>query len=458
MKTKKIFVLLIIAMLLVSLSSISVNADEGELVTIRVMAGENGDTSDYNTMITILGDAVQNINPQEHNMGWDIIANKDKVNAITSIDLSELNLSKYSYLKNFPNLLELNLSNKGLTEVPDLSELESLKSLNLSNNNLTDISPLASLTQLTGLDLSNNNISDISSITNLTKLLGLHIDNNNISDLSAIKNMIALIDFSASNNNISDLSPLSDFASLRSLFLSSNLISDISLIKDISVRSLDLSNNKISDISEVTFTKYETANFSNNNIIDGWKKLDLGNLVSAKQQTGNIETSELIVTLPDIFSRANLDHAIIETDNGEFSSDFSTLTFDGTKDEVTATINITGGMGTFDKSVITVHYKKATSTQPTTENNNKNNNTSTTENVNESNEKKSEDDTTIENNVPKVTLENVTTQETKNTEDNSTAKGRMPYTGVTRSITMAGLIVALIVLSIHTYYHNKKAE
>ena len=59
-------------------------------------------------------------------------------------------------------------------------------SLHLSNQNISDITPLTELTELRGLFLFDNNITDISPLSGLKKLNGLNLCNNKISDITPL--------------------------------------------------------------------------------------------------------------------------------------------------------------------------------------------------------------------------------------------------------------------------------
>jgi len=86
------------------------------------------------------------------------------------------------------NLTGLCISNKKLNKIPGLFHLrkefvKNLTSLNLSDNQLTDISSLAGLTSLTELWLVSNQLTDISSVKRLEKLRLLNLQKNPIAVL-----------------------------------------------------------------------------------------------------------------------------------------------------------------------------------------------------------------------------------------------------------------------------------
>ncbi len=94
--------------------------------------------------------------------------------------LSKLTVSQLKKIKS------LNCSNRGIKTATGLDRLTGLTSLDLSNNQISIIS-LMKNTKLTHLNLTNNNIKNLS-LSKLTKLTSLHIRNNRISALNVRKN------------------------------------------------------------------------------------------------------------------------------------------------------------------------------------------------------------------------------------------------------------------------------
>ena len=97
-------------------------------------------------------------------------------------------ISDVSPLAGLTSLMSLNLGSCYEIDVSTrpLSNLKSLTSLGLSNANVSDVSQLADLTALTRLTLSNNRIFDVSPLAGLTSLTTLNLDSNGISDLAPL--------------------------------------------------------------------------------------------------------------------------------------------------------------------------------------------------------------------------------------------------------------------------------
>ncbi len=89
-------------------------------------------------------------------------------------------------------VLDLSGKGAGSAALKDIEKLTELTSLKLSDNNISDISFLSSLKKLTSLDLSKNDISDISPLKKLTSLRTLHLDGNDIKDFSPLYKLDSL--------------------------------------------------------------------------------------------------------------------------------------------------------------------------------------------------------------------------------------------------------------------------
>ncbi|NVO11503.1 MAG: leucine-rich repeat domain-containing protein, partial [Bacteroidales bacterium] len=81
-----------------------------------------------------------------------------ELKGITSLDLSDNNLSDVSFLKELKGITSLDLSDNNLSDVSFLKELKGITSLDLRNNLLNDVSFLKELKGITSLDLSDNPI------------------------------------------------------------------------------------------------------------------------------------------------------------------------------------------------------------------------------------------------------------------------------------------------------------
>lgn len=84
---------------------------------------------------------------------------------------------------------EIRINYRGLKNISDLGFLKNLTTLCLSENEISDISVLSRLTKLKELDLDHNKIRDISALGGLRNLTRLNLDGNKIKDFSPIVNL-----------------------------------------------------------------------------------------------------------------------------------------------------------------------------------------------------------------------------------------------------------------------------
>ena len=103
-------------------------------------------------------------------------------------------------------------------------KLSTLTTLSLTDNQISDIKPLESLTNLASLSLDNNQISDIKPLESLTNLTWLVLDNNQIRDIKPLQSLTNLTLISLKNNQISDIKPLESLTNVIKLDLSGNPI------------------------------------------------------------------------------------------------------------------------------------------------------------------------------------------------------------------------------------------
>jgi len=94
-------------------------------------------------------------------------------------------LSRHS---NLSSLVSLSIKNNLISNVNsnNLASMTLLTTLDLSNNEITDVSPLAVLSALVSLKLQNNKFSDISSLNGLTAVKYLDLANNQITHISSL--------------------------------------------------------------------------------------------------------------------------------------------------------------------------------------------------------------------------------------------------------------------------------
>jgi len=172
---------------------------------------------------------------------------------VTSLDLShDESLTDISFIRHFPNLVELNLENTPLgNNYYPITCLYSLQSLKLSRLGLTAISPLKKLTDLIELDLSHGGMRRISPLLKLPHLERLNLFSCvNIRDIHLLANMKLLTHLNIALTTYDQpvyppLDFLSALLNLKSLNVSFNPIESLDPIGD-------LANLEILDISSCT--------------------------------------------------------------------------------------------------------------------------------------------------------------------------------------------------------------
>lgn len=118
---------------------------------------------------------------------------------VYEFDLWQQEYHDFTYISKLNRLTSLTLSGVEVTDLSFLSELTNLKELNLSQNLIGDVTPLQALTKLERLDLSFNGIKDISPLSVLQEVRSLSIGTNLISSIEAIRGMKKLESLSASS-------------------------------------------------------------------------------------------------------------------------------------------------------------------------------------------------------------------------------------------------------------------
>eukprot|EP00471_Norrisiella_sphaerica_P009269 CAMPEP_0184498478 /NCGR_PEP_ID=MMETSP0113_2-20130426/39096_1 /TAXON_ID=91329 /ORGANISM="Norrisiella sphaerica, Strain BC52" /LENGTH=1067 /DNA_ID=CAMNT_0026886005 /DNA_START=51 /DNA_END=3254 /DNA_ORIENTATION=+ len=152
---------------------------------------------------------------------------REYCNGVAELDASENKLVSQAFLKNFPELQEMNLSHNDIGDLEAQYFPIALKKCNLSYNKLPKTVGIGILVNLIELDLSHNDISDISHV-------------------GECKNLRKFI---VSSNRISSINGLSTLKKLRMLDLSQNKISSTAalhpLAHNIALTHLDLLNNPV---------------------------------------------------------------------------------------------------------------------------------------------------------------------------------------------------------------------
>lgn len=241
------------------------------------------------------------------------------VEEVTFFDATKKNIAVLTGIEHLGALTSLTLSDNQITDISPLRQLTHLVSLNLSNNQIRSIAPLidndglgagntvvllnnpliepvfatqipaleargvtirvdpvkvtfgdtnleaavrAALGQTSGeilttdvefltfLDASNRGITDLSGIKYLKAIEDLSLDNNQIASIDRLVTLTRLTKLDLGRNQINDVSTLAQLTDLRLLYLDENRITDVSVLTGLTkLTQLNLQNNQIRDIS-----------------------------------------------------------------------------------------------------------------------------------------------------------------------------------------------------------------
>ena len=180
------------------------------------------DTQDCNTAASRL----TNLDELDFQDGTIELAIVATLTNLTSLELSNTQVTDVAPLTNLPNLRSLFLKNNPITDISALAQLTNLEFLHVRGSEILDVSPLANLSNLEMLDLGINQIRDISPLANLSNLTRLYLDGNEIRDVLPLANLSNLIELSLDANGITDVSPLSSLTNLTLLSLGDNQIEE----------------------------------------------------------------------------------------------------------------------------------------------------------------------------------------------------------------------------------------
>lgn len=225
-----------------------------------------------------------------------------KLTELTSLKLSDNEITDLDFLTPLQKLVSLDLSNNQITDITPLAQLKSLRTLHLDNNEIKDFTPLYDLHELTmltigGIEVSQSQIKDLKTrlpscliyndeaSTDIVEInLGgktfksdvtkLDLSDCGITDISVLSVCSSLEELRLGGNYIRDISPLLDIPKLRVLDLSGNMISDIRpLMSMTTLEHLNLADNKISSTTALSQHKQLKELVLNGNDIDGTQSL-----------------------------------------------------------------------------------------------------------------------------------------------------------------------------------------
>ena len=295
--------------------SLTFTRRDGTSFTKTASGGIGDDTNLASGMILDLGDidlsgatyqeAITNlafINAVGEQVNWELTggivylteANKQAIEAVTSLDIEDKSLTDISGIEYFTNLTKLYCSYNQLTALP-VEKLTKLTNLDCSYNQLTEL-PVKNLTNLTSLRCGNNQLTALP-VENLTKLTELYCSYNQLTELP-VGNLTNLKSLSCSDNQLTEL-PVESLTNLTSLSCSYNQLTDELPVENLAnLTSLSCDNNQLTKLPVGNLTKLTSLYCNNNQLIS----LPVGNLTQLK----NFSCSNNQLTALSVGSLTNL--------------------------------------------------------------------------------------------------------------------------------------------------------
>lgn len=148
-------------------------------------------------------------------------------NTLTTLRISNYELSNIEFLKFFPNIQSLDLSNNKISDPEPIGHLTKIKMLDVYCNIISDTSFLSQLDNLTFLDISRNPICEFNNnFKNMKKLEEIRADNCNINFIpKSLFGLMSITKLAFPKNNIESLpEDICKLKILTHLDLSDNLI------------------------------------------------------------------------------------------------------------------------------------------------------------------------------------------------------------------------------------------
>lgn len=197
-------------------------------------------------------------------MGADGVLTQEERQAVTSLDLSGMNLTSLEGLEAFPNLQSLDCSRNALTAL-DLSQNPALTTLNCSYNQLTHLD-LSRNPEISHLNCSFNRMTELD-LTGRAKLVALNCEMNQLTKLTlaGCSGLVSLY----CRNNLLDKLDLSDNLALEFIETFSNRLTSIDVTMLAQLRFLHIDHNQLTHLDMSQNRKLEGGGFvARNNFVE----------------------------------------------------------------------------------------------------------------------------------------------------------------------------------------------
>ncbi|WP_192499242.1 COR domain-containing protein [Skermanella pratensis] len=186
-----------------------------------------------------------------------INAQKEKIKLLSSLRILSVaasDVSDLDFLRELPDLLELNCSNTKVRDVTPLATLHNLQRLYCYETPVSDLAPLTSLGKLEALFCDDTEVSDLTPLASLRGLRKLGFGKTLVSDLSPLAALQDLQSLDCSGTPVSTLKPLASFRNLERLVCVRTRVPDLTPLTSLkSLKWLFCAHTPVSDLAPLKF-------------------------------------------------------------------------------------------------------------------------------------------------------------------------------------------------------------
>ena len=222
-------------------------------------------------------------------------ANKQAIEAVTSLNIEDKSLTDISGIEYFTQLTSLYCGNNQLTALP-VEKLTQLTKLSCFGNQLTAL-PVEKLTQLTSLSCGDNQLTALP-VEKLTKLTELSCSYNQLTALP-VEKLTKLTELSCSYNQLTEL-PVGNLTELTDLNCGTNLLTELDIENLTQLENLYCYNNQLTSLPVGKLNNLNVLNCHDNRLteLDITSVTSLNGLYCGNQTNaaGESQTLTLILT------------------------------------------------------------------------------------------------------------------------------------------------------------------
>ena len=220
-------------------------------------------------------------------------ANKQAIEAVTSLNIEGANLTDISGIEYFTQLTSLYCGNNQLTVLP-VEKLTNLTRLYCNKNQLTAL-PVENLTNLTLLYCSYNQLTELP-VEKLAKLTELSCSYNQLTELP-VESLTNLTSLYCDNNQLTAL-PVENLTLLEQLNCGTNLLTELDIENLTQLKNLYCGDNQLTALSVGSLTNLAVLDCSENRLTElDIRNLNLNSLYCGNQTNAAGESQALTLIL-----------------------------------------------------------------------------------------------------------------------------------------------------------------